>query len=59
VFQLPPNFTADRERRASFVKLLSSKRRYSFEFRHPSWYAAPILKLLRDENISLLPVGSS
>ncbi len=53
LFQLPPNFTADRERLASFVKLLSRKRRYSLEFRHPSWYAAPILKLLRDENISL------
>jgi uncharacterized protein YecE (DUF72 family) len=53
LFQLPPNFKADRERLASFLKLLSGKRRYSFEFRHPSWYAAPIMKLLANENISL------
>jgi uncharacterized protein YecE (DUF72 family) len=36
LFQLPPNFQADPERLASFLKLLSKKRRYSFEFRHPS-----------------------
>ena len=34
-------------------KLLSKKRRYSFEFRHPSWYAPAILRLLADQNISL------
>jgi uncharacterized protein YecE (DUF72 family) len=53
LFQLPPNFQADVERLASFLKLLSRKRRYSFEFRHPSWYAPRVLKMLSDENISL------
>jgi uncharacterized protein YecE (DUF72 family) len=53
LFQLPPNFQADEARLASFLKMLSSKRRYSFEFRHPSWYAPPILRLLSDKNISL------
>ena len=53
LFQLPPNFQANVERLASFLKLLSKKRRYSFEFRHPSWYAPHILNMLRDENISL------
>jgi uncharacterized protein YecE (DUF72 family) len=53
LFQLPPNFAVDTDRLASFIKLLSRKRRYSFEFRHPSWYCAPVLRLLRDENISL------
>jgi uncharacterized protein YecE (DUF72 family) len=53
LFQLPPNFTADAERLASFVKLLSGKRRYSFEFRHPSWYSPAILRLLAKRNISL------
>ena len=38
LFQLPPHFQADPDRLASFLKLLSRKRRYSFEFRHPSWY---------------------
>lgn len=53
LFQLPPQFTADRERLASFLKLLRKKRRYAFEFRHPSWYANDILDLLRDHDISL------
>ena len=53
LFQLPPNFHADAERLASFLKLLSDKRRYSFEFRHPGWYAPRILKLLSERNISL------
>jgi uncharacterized protein YecE (DUF72 family) len=53
LFQLPPNFTADTERLASFFKLLSKRRRYSFEFRHPSWYQPSILRLLSQRNISL------
>jgi uncharacterized protein YecE (DUF72 family) len=53
LFQLPPNFQADADRLVSFFKLLSNKRRYSFEFRHPSWYAPRILRLLSEHNISL------
>ncbi len=53
LFQLPPNFQIDIDRLASFLKLLSKKRRYSFEFRHPSWYTARVLKMLSNENISL------
>src|SRR6195256_5373722 len=51
--QLPPQFQADAGRLASFFKLLSNKRRYSFEFRHPSWYTPKIFRLLSDQNISL------
>lgn len=53
LFQLPPNFKADADRLRTFFKLLPNKRRYSFEFRDPSWYAPKILKLLADQNISL------
>ncbi|WP_026311926.1 DUF72 domain-containing protein [Bradyrhizobium huanghuaihaiense] len=53
LFQLPPQFEANADRLASFFKLLSTKRRYSFEFRHPSWYQPRILRMLADENISL------
>jgi uncharacterized protein YecE (DUF72 family) len=53
LFQLPPNFKADADRLASFLKMLPTKRRYSFEFRHPSWYTAPITRLLAKKNISL------
>ncbi len=53
LFQLPPQFEADPERLGAFFKLLSNKRRYSFEFRHPSWYCPRIMRMLADENISL------
>ncbi|WP_213285312.1 DUF72 domain-containing protein [Bradyrhizobium sp. sGM-13] len=53
LFQLPPNFPANADRLASFFKLLSKKRRYSFEFRHPSWYEPRIIRLLREHNVSL------
>jgi len=53
LFQLPPQFQADAGRLASFFKLLSNKRRYSFEFRHPSWYTPKIFRLLSDQNIAL------
>jgi uncharacterized protein YecE (DUF72 family) len=42
LFQLPPNFKVDAGRLTSFLKLLPKNRRYSFEFRHPSWYAPEI-----------------
>jgi uncharacterized protein YecE (DUF72 family) len=44
LFQLPPNFEADGDRLRSFFRLLSNRRRYSFEFRHPSWYQPSIMK---------------
>jgi uncharacterized protein YecE (DUF72 family) len=53
LFQLPPQFTADRERLASFLKLLRKQRRYAFEFRHPSWYSDTILDLLREHDVAL------
>ena len=54
LFQLPPTFEADAERLASFFKLLPKRRRYSFEFRHPSWYRPDILRLLSQGNIARL-----
>jgi uncharacterized protein YecE (DUF72 family) len=53
LFQLPPKFEANADRLASFFKLLPKKRRYSFEFRHPSWYEPGILRLLSSHNIAL------
>lgn len=53
LFQLPPQFQLDVDRLAGFLALLPRHRRYSFEFRHPSWYTSTILRLLRDANISL------
>jgi uncharacterized protein YecE (DUF72 family) len=53
LFQLPPQFVANRERLASFCQMLSSRRKYAFEFRHESWYEPAILDVLRDHNIAL------
>lgn len=53
LFQLPPRFAADRERLAAFLALLPRQRRHTFEFRHPSWFEAPILNLLRDHDVAL------
>lgn len=53
LFQLPPNFEADAERLAAFCKLLPERRRYSFEFRHPSWYQPAIMRILSQQNAAL------
>lgn len=53
LFQLPPRMGADRERLAAFLGMLAPKRRYTFEFRHPSWYEAGILGLLGDFDAAL------
>ncbi|HET7886720.1 MAG TPA: DUF72 domain-containing protein [Bradyrhizobium sp.] len=53
LFQLPPNFEADVDRLNSFFRLLPKRRRYSFEFRHPSWYEPAIMKILSRRNAAL------
>jgi uncharacterized protein YecE (DUF72 family) len=53
LFQLPPRFMANRERLASFLKLLPKRYEYALEFRHESWYDDAILDLLRERNVSL------
>ncbi len=53
LFQLPPRFKANRERLASFIKILPRCWPYAFEFRDKSWYENDIIDLLRDNDISL------
>jgi uncharacterized protein YecE (DUF72 family) len=53
LFQLPPQFEGDPDRLSAFIKLLSRRRRYTFEFRHPSWYDAKVLRVLSNANIAL------
>lgn len=53
LFQLPPQFSVDPDRLSSFMQLLSNKRRYAFEFRHPSWYQPAVLKILHHHNVAL------
>lgn len=53
LFQLPPQFHADRERLARFLAALPRERRIAFEFRHDSWYRPEIFALLHDHNTAL------
>ena len=53
LFQLPPQFKPNRERLASFLKMLPKRYSYTFEFRDPGWYEEPILDVLRDRNVAL------
>jgi uncharacterized protein YecE (DUF72 family) len=53
LFQLPPQFAANRERLAAFILMLPKRYRYAFEFRHPSWYDSAIIDLLRENDLAL------
>jgi uncharacterized protein YecE (DUF72 family) len=53
LFQLPPQFSKNRDRLASFLDMLPRHHRYTFEFRHKSWYDDDILELLHDHNVAL------
>lgn len=53
LFQLPPMMKVDRERLAGFLGRLNPARRYSVEFRHPSWYEPAVFDLLREHNVAL------
>ncbi len=51
--QLPPSLRADRDRLGAFLDLCPDGHRFTFEFRHPSWYEPPILDLLREHDVAL------
>jgi uncharacterized protein YecE (DUF72 family) len=54
LFQLPPNFKADIDRLALFLRDTSkSHHRIAFEFRHESWFDGTVFSLLREHNAAL------
>jgi uncharacterized protein YecE (DUF72 family) len=53
LFQLPPRMARDDERLESFLRLLPARRRYVFEFRHPSWYDDQVFDRLRRRDVAL------
>ncbi len=46
LFQLPPSFSLSLESLAQFISLLPPNYRYTFEFRHPSWFTDEVYSLL-------------
>ena len=53
LFQLPARFEADGERLENFLHMLPKEYSYAFEFRHESWYAKEILRLLEANSVAL------
>jgi uncharacterized protein YecE (DUF72 family) len=53
LFQLPPSLKCDVERLKNFVCCLPPRYRYTFEFRHESWFAEPVFAALRNGNAGL------
>lgn len=53
LFQLPPFFSLNYERLEAFICLLKEDYKYTFEFRHKTWFTNEIYKLLSKHNIAL------
>jgi uncharacterized protein YecE (DUF72 family) len=53
LFQLPPNMKKDVDRLRGFLGLLPTDRRYTFEFRHESWFDDDVMSALRERDIPL------
>lgn len=53
LFQLPPNLKKDVERLKNFLTYLPEGRRYTFEFRHESWWDEDTFTVLRDRDIAM------
>lgn len=59
LFQLPPNFKADKERLEGFLRIAGKKKlRLAFEFRHESWLDEEIYALLRAYDAALCAAES-
>ena len=56
LFQLPPNFQANRELLANFLELPAFRHSHvplAFEFRHKSWFSDKIFSLMGEHNVAL------
>jgi uncharacterized protein YecE (DUF72 family) len=55
LWQLPESFHRDDERLAETLEAVAGDGgEHCFEFRHPSWFAPPVLRLLREHGASLV-----
>ncbi len=55
LFQLPPRFPLDPARLEDFLALLPADRRFTFEFRDPSWHCDKIYALLAASGAAFCP----
>jgi uncharacterized protein YecE (DUF72 family) len=54
LWQLPPTFERDDRRLAAALEEMPRHVRNAIEFRHRSWFCAPVLRLLRDAGATLV-----
>jgi uncharacterized protein YecE (DUF72 family) len=54
LWQLPATFTRDDQRLGHALEALPGGLRHAFEFRHPSWFCEPVLRMLRDAGAALV-----
>jgi len=50
LFQLPPTMKLNIQRLETFIAALPQGFRYTFEFRHPTWYNENVYRLLQETN---------
>jgi len=53
LFQFPKDFHCDIDRLREFLPLLPEFARFTFEFRHESWFTSEVYELLREHNRAL------
>lgn len=53
LFQLPPNLKKDLPRLQNFLGYLPEGRRFTFEFRHESWWDEDVFTALRNRDIAM------
>jgi uncharacterized protein YecE (DUF72 family) len=53
LFQLSPSYQLDLDRLGEFTALLPRDKRFTFEFRHPSWFCDETYALLSSRNVAL------
>lgn len=53
LFQLPPNLKKDLPRLQNFLGFLPADRRFTFEFRHESWWDEDVFAVLRHRDIAM------
>jgi uncharacterized protein YecE (DUF72 family) len=53
LYQLPPRWTVDRQRLATFLRALPARKKHAIEFRDRSWYRDDVFALLERHGVAL------
>ena len=53
LFQLPPNMKKDIDRLRTFLEFLPGGRKFTFEFRHSSWFDEDVVDALRAKDVAM------